>query len=116
MRAVKIPVTMPHAWMARLVKNVPKLALEKIIGKSQRRELARANYPQRLPPRDHKPDTNTGVADVKVIQDDAKQICSCGARLRFGILDHLPGCVSAFHDQDRGVRHAGQYPAVRYIQ
>src|SRR5258706_15963178 len=31
MRAVKIPVIIPHTWIAKLVKKVPILALEKII-------------------------------------------------------------------------------------
>ena len=35
MRAVKTPVITPQLWIARLVKNVPILALEKIIRKTE---------------------------------------------------------------------------------
>src|ERR1017187_3755841 len=56
MRAVKIPVITPQAWIARLVKNVPILALEKIIRKIAMHVWSSAILERRPLPRDEKPD------------------------------------------------------------
>ena len=57
----------------------------------------------------------SGVAHIEVIQDDTGKIRSRRARLRFGVLHHLPGRFSAFHYQDRGIARLAS-PAVRNVQ
>jgi len=53
---------------------------------------------------------------IEIVQNHPHKICASGARLGFGILDNLPGCVPALDDKDCGVHGVRQNPSVGYIQ